>query len=183
MVASDDMIQCQQGGREAFESVIRENQGMIHALCYRLTGSMDEADDLAQETFLQAYRHYSLFRGESKVSSWLYRIAVNRCLNWRRQRERQDRLHQDWSQEGTLANHDGHTWKSAQIQDALLKLPPKQRAAVVLTTYDGMSHAEAAQVLGCTEATVSWRLFAARTKLKRWLKRLHQARTEEEAYE
>jgi RNA polymerase sigma-70 factor (ECF subfamily) len=57
-----------------------------------------------------------------------------------------------------------------QVKDALLKLHPKQRAAVVLTTYDGLNHAEAAQVLGCSETTVSWRLFAARTKLKRLLK-------------
>lgn len=56
------------------------------------------------------------------------------------------------------------------VQAALLKLPPKQRAAVVLTTYDGLSHAEAARALGCTETTVSWRLFAARAKLKRLLK-------------
>jgi RNA polymerase sigma-70 factor (ECF subfamily) len=58
------------------------------------------------------------------------------------------------------------------IQDALLKLPEKQRAAVILTTYDGLSHAEAAKALGCSETTVSWRMFAARRKLKRLLKQL-----------
>jgi RNA polymerase sigma-70 factor (ECF subfamily) len=58
---------------------------------------------------------------------------------------------------------------SQQVQSALLKLPAKQRAAIVLTIYDGLNHAEAAQVLGCSETTVSWRVFAARRKLKRWL--------------
>jgi RNA polymerase sigma-70 factor (ECF subfamily) len=56
-----------------------------------------------------------------------------------------------------------------QVQEALLKLPAKQRAAIVLTIYDGLNHAEAAQVLGCSETTVSWRVFAARRKLKHWL--------------
>jgi len=55
------------------------------------------------------------------------------------------------------------------VQAALLKLPAKQRAAIVLTIYDGLNHAEAAQVLGCSETTVSWRVFSARQKLKRWL--------------
>jgi len=58
------------------------------------------------------------------------------------------------------------------VQEALLKLHPKQRAAVVLTIYDGLSHGEAARVLGCSEATVSWRVFAARAKLKGWLEDL-----------
>jgi RNA polymerase sigma-70 factor (ECF subfamily) len=55
------------------------------------------------------------------------------------------------------------------VQEALLKLDAKQRAAVVLTTFEGMNHAQAAQALGCSETTVSWRLFMARQKLKRWL--------------
>jgi RNA polymerase sigma-70 factor (ECF subfamily) len=58
---------------------------------------------------------------------------------------------------------------SRRVQAALLKLPAKQRAAIVLTVYDGLNHAEAAHALGCSEATVSWRVFAARRKLKRWL--------------
>ena len=66
----------------------------------------------------------------------------------------------------------GDVRRAHQIQEALMKLPAKQRAAIVLTTYDGLTHAEAARVLGCSEATVSWRLFAARGKLKRLLKHL-----------
>ena len=62
------------------------------------------------------------------------------------------------------------TRRAQQIQEALLKLPVKQRAAIVLTTYDGLTHAEAARALGCSETTVSWRLFTARGKLKRLLK-------------
>jgi RNA polymerase sigma-70 factor (ECF subfamily) len=142
---------------------------MIHSLCYRMTGSLAEAEDLAQETFIQAYQHLSGFRAESRFSSWLYRIAVNQCLNWKKRKERQDRLHKEWSeQDRDSAGEDNGC--SARIQEALMKLKPKQRAAIVLTTYDGLTHAEAARVLGCSETTVSWRLFAARRKLKRLLK-------------
>jgi RNA polymerase sigma factor (sigma-70 family) len=171
MVAPDDrtrITERQSGGQEAFENLVREHQRMIHSLCYRLTGSMEDAEDLAQETFLQAYQSLAGFRGEAKVSSWLYRIAVNRCLNWRKRRQRQDQIHQEWSRQGPEAAHTD-TRQAARIQDALMKLPAKQRTAVVLTTYDGLTHAEAAHALGCSETTISWRLFAARRKLKRLL--------------
>jgi len=174
MAAPDDRprtTESQIGGHEAFENLIREHQRMIHSLCYRLTGSMEDAEDLAQETFLQAYQNLAGFRGEAKVSSWLYRIAVNRCLNWRKRRRRQDQTHLEWSRQESEAAHDDSR-SARSIQDALMKLPARQRAAIVLTTYDGLTHAEAARALGCSETTVSWRLFAARGKLKRLLANL-----------
>ncbi len=159
---------------EAFENLVRQNQRMIHSLCYRLTGSMEEAEDLAQDTFLAAFESRADFRGESKVSTWLYRIAVNRCLNWRKRRQRQDEAHQQLPPPEPQPAHD-NTGRAQQIQEALMRLPAKQRAAVVLTTYDGLNHAEAARVLHCSETTISWRLFAARRKLKRLLKNLQSS--------
>jgi RNA polymerase sigma-70 factor (ECF subfamily) len=173
MAVMDDetsrVVRSQNGDHAAFESLIKDYQRMIHSLCFRMTGSLADAEDLAQETFIQAYQHLAGFRAESRFSSWLYRIAMNQCLNWRKRQSRQDQLHKEWSEQpqDSAAAKDPN---SQLIQDALLKLHPKQRAAILLTTYDGLSHAEAAQVLGCSETTVSWRVFAARGKLKRWLK-------------
>jgi RNA polymerase sigma-70 factor, ECF subfamily len=173
MVATDEdrrrILECQNGDQRAFEALVRDHQRMIHSLCYRMTGSLADAEDLAQDTFIQAYRHLEGFRGEARLSSWLYRIAVNQCLNWRARQERQERLHAEWSKEGEERPSDD-AGLSQQVQEALMRLPAKQRAAVVLTTWDGLSHAEAAAVLGCSETTVSWRVFAARRKLKRLLK-------------
>ena len=172
MVAQDDTIriaQCQNGDQEAFDAIIRQHQRMIHSLCYRMTGSLTDAEDVAQETFIHAYRHLGSFRAEARFSSWLYRIAVNQCLNWQERRRRREQLHQDWNKQLAEPSSDD-SGRAGQVQAALLKLPPKQRAAVVLTTCEGLTHAEAAQALGCSEATVSWRLFAARRKLKRLLK-------------
>jgi RNA polymerase sigma-70 factor, ECF subfamily len=142
---------------------------MIHSLCYRMTGSLADAEGLAQETFIHAYQHLASFRAESRFSSWLYRIAVNHCLNWQKRRQRQQQLHEAWSKEAAEPSSGEDTGRIQQVQAALMKLHPKQRAAVVLTLCDGLSHAEAAEVLGCAETTVSWRLFAARGKLKRLL--------------
>ncbi|PWU16772.1 MAG: RNA polymerase subunit sigma-24 [Verrucomicrobia bacterium] len=172
MVATEDdagrVARSRNGDHAAFESLIREHQRMIHSLCYRMTGSMADAEDLAQETFIQAYRSLSSFREESQFSSWLYRIAVNRCLNWRKSQARYARLEQEWSQQERPSNPKDET-RGQAVQEALMKLGPKQRAAIILTVYDGMTHAQAAKVLGCSETTVSWRLFAARRKLKRLL--------------
>src|SRR5438045_6652059 len=96
---NDPQLEGSRGPSATFEDLIREHQRMIHSLCYRMTGSLADADDLAQETFIQAYRHQDSFRGEVRVSSWLYRIAVNQCLNWRKRTARRDQIYREWSQE------------------------------------------------------------------------------------
>ena len=161
----------QTGDPAAFEELVRQHQRMIHALTFRMTGSLADAEDLAQETFIRAYEQVGNFRGSAKFSTWLYRIAVNTCLNWRQSEARRNQLHASAAEEFSV-QQDGKNSSSPQsneVQSALLKLPAKQRAAIVLTIYDGLNHAEAAQVLNCSETTVSWRIFAAKQKLKRLL--------------
>ncbi len=169
-IADDDeggLAQSPGGEPEAFEALIRQHQRMVHSLCFRMTGSVADAEDLAQDTFIQAYRHISQFRREAKVSSWLYRIAMNLCLNWQKRRQRLERLYREWAQNPPApAEVDKRT---QAVAEALQKLHPKQRAAIVLTVQEGLTHAEAARILGCSETTVSWRLFAARRKLKKLL--------------
>jgi RNA polymerase sigma-70 factor (ECF subfamily) len=139
-----------------------------------MTGSLADAEDLAQEAFIHAYEQIGTFHGSAKFSTWLYRIAVNTCLNWRQSEARRFQLHTNCANELSAQHVNGENSPTAgradqEVQAALLKLPAKQRAAIVLTIYDGLNHAEAAQILGCSETTVSWRVFAARQKLKRWL--------------
>ena len=162
--------QSRQGDHEAFESLVRKYQRMIYALTFRMSGTAADAEDLTQESFVRAFEQLDTFRAEAKFSSWLYRIAVNQCLNWRKRNERRERLHHAWQEHHANAA-PGSQGRSEQVQAALLKLPPEQRAAVVLTVYDEMSHGEAARVLGCSETTVSWRLFLARRKLKQLLRK------------
>jgi RNA polymerase sigma-70 factor (ECF subfamily) len=170
------VLQTQSGSQAAFETLVRNHQRMVHSLTFRMTGSPADAEDLAQETFIRAYEQIGTFRGTAKFSTWLYRIAMNTCLNWRQSEARRFRLHATCAEELSTQSLNGeniftNTQASQQVQAALLKLPAKQRAAIVLTIYDGLNHAEAAQILGCSETTVSWRVFAARRKLKDWLSR------------
>ncbi len=173
--ADQDLVtRSQTGDLTAFEALVRNHQRMIHSLTFRMTGSLADAEDLAQETFIRAYEQIGTFRGTSKFSTWLYRIAVNTCLNWRQSEARRFNLNKNCAEEFSARELNGEnsaagTQSNQPIQEALLRLPAKQRAAIVLTIYDGLNHAEAAQVLGCSETTVSWRAVAARRKLKRWL--------------
>jgi len=164
----------QQGDTAAFEALIHQHQRMIYSLTYRMTGSATDAEDLTQETFIRACRQIGSYRGASKFSTWLYRIAINACLTWRERENKRIEVQAGWvetngapdmSSDATVAQNDvGRT-----VHAALLKLPAKQRAAVMLTLYDGLTHAEAANVLRCSETTVSWRVFVARRKLQKWL--------------
>lgn len=173
----DWIRQSRNGDQEAFAALISRYQRMIHSLTFRMTGSLDDAEDLAQDAFIQAFRRLDSFRGDSKFSSWLCQIAVNGCLNWRKSRARRERAHEDLAEHKQIfeGEHGAMTPveedNTRQVQAALARLPDKQRAAVVLTVFEGMSHAEASRVLGCSETTISWRLFAARAKLKRLLRR------------
>ena len=158
------------GDHNAFARLVEKHQRLIHALTFRMTGSLADADDLTQETFIQAFRQMAAFRGEASFSSWLYRIATNLTLNHKKSHQRRHALHERWSdEEKDKADDDG---ASEAVQQALMRLPDKQRAAIVLTTYEGLNHAQAAAVLGCSETTVSWRIFMARRRLKQLLKNL-----------
>ena len=167
------LTQSRNGDPAAFESLIRKHQRMIHSLTYRITGSLADADDLAQETFLRAYRQLGSYRAVSKFSTWLYRIAINLCLNWRQREKLRVEVHANWAEmqsgAGAWESPPAGSELNGRLHAALLKLPGKQRAAIMLTIYDGLNHAEAAEVLGCSETTVSWRVFVARRKVKGWL--------------
>ena len=163
-----------EGDTQAFGELVLRHQRMIHALTYRMTGSLADSADLAQEAFIRAFQRLDDFRGEAKFSSWLYQIAMHTCLNWRKSHVRREQMHRDWAEQGRVVEvaaipSEATDEHSKHVQDALMKLPAKQRAAMVLTVYEDMNHAEAARVLGCSEATISWRIFSARRKLKRWL--------------
>lgn len=171
---SDLVMQCQSGDMSAFEELIRRHQQMIHALTFRMTGSAADAEDLAQEAFIRAYDQIGSFNGEAKFSTWLYSIAVHACLNWRRDEARRFQAHASCADEISAHHLNGDSAPSENnlaqhTQAALMKLPAKQRAALVLTVYEGMNHAEAAKILRCPETTVSWRVFSAKRKLKSWI--------------
>lgn len=163
------------GDEGAFGELVREHQHMIHALTYRMTGSAEEAADLAQDTFVKAWQRLDTFRGESSFGTWLHRIALNLCLNWRQRTERARQLHAGLEEETRTSPAPGGDIESLEaerlrrVNEALQRLSPADRAAVVLTVFEGLNHAQAARQLDCAETTVSWRVWVARRKLRKWL--------------
>jgi RNA polymerase sigma-70 factor (ECF subfamily) len=163
-----------QGDRPAFTLLFERHYPAIHAFAYRLSLCSAEADDIAQETFVQAARSLAGFRGEASFKNWLYTIATNKSRDRFRQRARRARLGEELS---TLADahaadagDDSSSSAHAAVRDALTGLVPELREAVALVYYEGLNHAEAARVLGCAESTVSWRIFRAKHKLKKALR-------------
>ena len=162
------------GDPEAYAMLVGQHRIMIQAVAFRMTGSYQDAEELTQDALLRGYHELGSFKRDSKFSTWLYQIAVNLSLDWRRRENRRESIQQKWAAEAVSDKGSDVVFPdefSRQVQESLKYLPAKQRAAILLTAYENQSHAEAAKTLGCTEATISWRLFAARRKLKRILER------------
>lgn len=162
---------CQQGEREAFDRLVERYQRDVYRLCYRYVNNHQDANDMAQDVFLKAYRAIGRFRGDSSFSTWLYRIAVNTCLNFRAARRLpQDELPADLADGGASAAERMHEAERAErVRDAVARLPEKQRATLILKIYQDLTHEEVAGILGSTVGTVKANLFHALANLKKLL--------------
>jgi len=168
---AEDVRACQRGERNAFDRLVERHQRDIYRLCFRYVNDHQDANDLAQETFLRAYRGIGRFRGESGFSTWLYRIAVNACLSFRARRRAECEPLPDGLSDGA----DGAPERmerdetSRRVRQAVARLPDRQRATLILKVYHELTHEEAAEVLGSSVGTVKANLFHALANLKRLL--------------
>ena len=167
----------QQEDVEAFTELARLYQGRIYNLILGLTKNQCDADDLSQETFLMAYKSIRKFKLDSSFYTWLYRIAVNRTLNYfkknKREKRKTDAVINEYSQEKvsikTVSNQEKLSLRNElrhKIDAAVHSLPVLYKTAFFLVESEGMSHKKAAYVLKCSENTVSWRLHKARKMLQ-----------------
>ncbi len=172
------VARAQAGDSEAFEHLVRRHQRGVYAFCRRLTGSHDEADDIAQEAFVRAYRSMDRFRGESRFGTWLRQIALNLVRSRARRKRRfplvsldPDTLPSD-AATGTAPGQPGgdlDPLRSRLLRATVCELPEKQRRTLVLKIYEEMTHAEVARLMGCTIGTVKANLFHALRRLRRQL--------------
>ena len=168
---------------KAFQIIFEENKALIYSLSFRLLGNRQEAENLAQEVFLSAFKAYSHFRGESKVSTWLYRIAVNLINNELKRKKLKKFLSLDFLSEesgGTPAIepvHPGHG-PSAEleriereriVQRLIRSLPERQRTAITLQYYEGLAYEEIASAMKISHSSVESLLFRAKQNLERRL--------------
>ena len=166
------LARARQGDRHAFARLVRTHQSRVRLQLRRLAhGDAALADDLAQETFVQAWLHLNDFRGDARLATWLHRIALTRFL----QHVRRPRLPPEWhAPEGGDVDEPGHDPRAAEgldrdVERALQALTEIQRLAVVHCFHLDLSHAEAAQVLGLPLGTLKSHLARARTRLRELL--------------
>ena len=165
------------GNVNDFEKLVTAYEKNVYNLALRMVGDPEDAADMTQETFIKAYRALSSFRGDSKFSSWLYRIASNVCLDFLRSRSRHPQVSLSSSDEdGRTAfelpdmsrNPEEQLMKKLSmeaVRRGLEQLPEQQRQILVLRELGGLSYAELAQTLGLEEGTVKSRIFRARKRL------------------
>ena len=178
----EELVALSMGGDlDSFNQLVLRWERPIYALAYRVLGREEDARDVAQETFLRAFRALKGFKGQSKFSSWLYRIALNLCRDWIR-RERRAPVSQ--VPEGMdISELAGAAVPSELIEDRVSRqqlgrvvgrvmagLPEEQRTAIILKEYHGLTFQEIAELLDCPLSTVKTRLYQGLTVLRRQLR-------------
>ena len=168
---------------EAFQKIFEENKGLIYALSFRLLGNRQEAENLTQEVFLNAFKAYSSFRGESKVSTWLYRIAVNQINRELRGKKLKKFLSLDFlsaesDREPTIEPAHPRNCPPAElekkeiqrtVQRLIGSLPERQRTAITLQYYEGLAYEEIASAMEISHSSVESLLFRAKQNLEKRL--------------
>jgi len=174
----------QRGDQGAFGRLVEQNQGKIYSLCCRMTGNPDDAADLTQEAFLNAWRGLGKFGGQSAFSTWLYRLAANACIDFLRREKRRTALSmtlEDGEDEDYQADLPDERWAPERelergetrraLQEGLRALSPEHRQVLLLRETEGLSYQEIAQVLDLEEGTVKSRIARARMALKDYLQK------------
>ena len=154
-----------QGDGTAFDELVRKRQREVYNLAYRMTRNAEDARDLSQEAFLQVYRNLNRFDRRSSLSTWLYRIVVNLCLNHLNRGSRAPYPVADQPEVADPSRGSLERLQEKEREDALARaietLPPQQRASLTLRVHHQLSHREIAEILGVTEATAKVHYFHA----------------------
>ncbi len=174
----------QAGDLAAYDQLVNQFQERIYGLCYHMTSNHEDANDLAQDTFFKAWQALKNFKGDSSFYTWIYRIAVNTCLNHlklRRNRTPHLSLNDlDLQPENdpdlvalvsdkTPRREAGLVELQRRLNEALLKLSEDHRTVVTLHDIQGLPHDQIAKILGINPGTVRSRLFYAHQQLQGWL--------------
>ena len=158
-----------------FEKIVAAHEKRVYNVCLRFCGNPDDAFDLAQETFLKAWRGFESFRGESAVFTWLYRLAANTCTDFLRKKARRGGTAVSLDEADIPMLSDNRFEPAAALErkelsrtleDALARLSPEHKRVIVLRETAGLSYAEIAAALEIEEGTVKSRLARARLALR-----------------
>jgi len=160
------------GNREAFDVIVARHRRAVYQVCYRFVNNHEDASDLAQDAFVRAWRGMKNFKGESALSTWLHRIAINVCLNRVSAKtlatepidstEHVADVRTEGAQHAMIREE-----RAVAVRKAIAELPKKQRATLILRAYHDMSHQQIADVLGSSVGAVKANFFHALANLKK----------------
>lgn len=181
--------QVQQGNKRAFDLLVLKYQRRIMRLLAQMINDPAEVEDVAQETFIKAYRALPQFRGDSSFYTWLYRIAINSARNWQAASKRrplplneyQNEEGETFSVESTLTDHTTPESElvsrqvASTVKTAIDQLAPELRTAIVLREIEGLSYEEIAQAMNCPIGTVRSRIFRARETIVEQLRHVRES--------
>ncbi|MBK7432860.1 MAG: RNA polymerase sigma factor [Chitinophagaceae bacterium] len=181
------IIQLQQGNPSAFRQLVDECESLVYNTALGIVQNPQDADDITQEVFIQAYQSVSSFKGESKLSTWLYRITVNRALDHEKKARRRKKfgfLHfftghsEAGNPEQAVLEHPGvlleNKERASELMLALKKIPDNQRVAFTLHKMEGQSYRDIAEIMGLSLQAVESLMARARTNLKKVLKDFYE---------
>jgi len=161
------------GRREAFDVLVTRHRRVVYQVCYRFAGSHEDAADASQDVFLRAYRGLASFKGDAAFSTWLYRIAVNACLNRAAvKRPETEELVAERHVDTRTPAPDARMLsdeRARRVRSAINRLPRKQRATVILRVYHDLPHEQISRILGSSVGAVKANFFHALRNLKRLL--------------
>jgi RNA polymerase sigma-70 factor (ECF subfamily) len=161
----------QAGERDAFDAIVQRHQRRIYQLCFRFVGNHEDASDLAQDVFVRAFRALPKFKGDSALGTWLHRIAVNVCLNRKALKTPRFASIDEVEPVDVRAERADvavlRDERAIQVRAAVARLPPKQRATLILRAYHELPHDEIAKILGSSVGAVKANFCHALANLKR----------------
>lgn len=163
---NDLIIGARNGDRTAFAALLAEHYDFIHAVAWRWSGNADDADDITQDVCLRLGQTIRNFRGESRFRTWLYTLTLNAVRDKARREARELAKTTAYFVDPTMRSSPDGEEDLARLWENVRALPARQCDAVMLVYAEGLSHAEAADVMGCSESTVSWHVHEARRRLR-----------------
>jgi RNA polymerase sigma-70 factor, ECF subfamily len=159
----------QSGDEAAFVILMQRHERRVYNLAYRMLGGPEDARDATQDAFLSCFRHLPTFRGDAAFSTWLHRIAVNACYDMVRRRKPVTSLEEDLVEPPATPDHADRAAASADVQSALLRIPPEFRVVLILHELQDLPLEDVARVLEIPSGTVKSRLHRGRVALGRAL--------------
>lgn len=171
MVKRDDeelVSEAQSGNRQAFADLLERHYGLMFKVAYQWCGMREDAEDIAQDAAIKLAQNISAFMFESAFTTWLYRLVINCAKDYYKAKNRRNSRETPMYEDAVYISEDLTPEQKLSHKDtlkAISDLPESLRETVILVCWQGMTHAEASDVLECEEGTVSWRIHEARKKI------------------